>query len=485
MKDKSKKLYIFTIFIAILIFTSSLNVLAIGHETNLFVVKYTKRAGQIYTHEKPTPTSEQIPVEGVTFYLWKIDNNKSYEDLNNMSVEELNNKYGNPQEAVTNKDGISSFGNKAEGVYYIRENSKLYIASSLITLPIFENGKYLENIYIYPKQGADIPQGDIEIKIIKKDEAGKRLSGAKFQLYMEVEREKGKSFIDQEGNTIYGLGVNVVNGVAKSYALDPQIIVSDLNGEIKVLGLSKGKYFLVEVEAPQGYVLLTYPIKFEPEKDISAIEIINKKNPPGENFIKIDKDGNPIPGAKFKLFTGIKDSKGELVYTPVLRNNEQYVVTSKADGKFEFIDIPAGKYYIVEIEAPTFNGVRYKPLETVLAIEINEKTYKDGKIIEVINMPEEPITPPNNPVKPPNTPVQPPEEPIVPPESPQPVKIGEPINKPIVPSSPKKVTTGIKIPKTGNVSLFLSILIGLSMISLGTYIYTREGLKSNREKSII
>ncbi len=58
------------------------------------------------------------------------------------------------------------------------------------------------------------------------------------------------------------------------------LVVSQTNGKLAILGLKEGTYFLKEVEAPDGYNALTQPVKFEAGKDIRPFSIF------------ADEDGN-------------------------------------------------------------------------------------------------------------------------------------------------------------------------------------------------
>ena len=51
------------------------------------------------------------------------------------------------------------------------------------------------------------------------------------------------------------------------------LVVSQSNGKLAILGLKEGAYFLKEVEAPDGYNALTQPVKLEAGKDIRPFSI--------------------------------------------------------------------------------------------------------------------------------------------------------------------------------------------------------------------
>lgn len=98
------------------------------------------------------------------------------------------------------------------------------------------------------------------------------------------------------------------------------------------------------------------------ETGISIIEVVNEPNNPKVTIIKIyeDKPTKKLPGAVFGLFK--YDGKTK---EAVVRNNQQYTVTTDDDGKATFEDLEPGTYIIEEIKAP--NGY--------------EKTNKNWKVV--------------------------------------------------------------------------------------------------------
>lgn len=85
------------------------------------------------------------------------------------------------------------------------------------------------------------------------------------------------------------------------------------------------------------------------ETGISIIEVVNEPNNPKVTIVKVDEDkpSKKLPGAVFELFK--YDGKTK---EPVVRNNQQYTVTTDDDGKATFEDLEPGTYIIEEIKAP-------------------------------------------------------------------------------------------------------------------------------------
>lgn len=85
------------------------------------------------------------------------------------------------------------------------------------------------------------------------------------------------------------------------------------------------------------------------ETGISIIEVVNEPNNPKVTIIKIDEDKptKKLLGAVFGLYK--YDGKTKKA---VVRNNQQYTVTTDDDGKATFEDLDKGTYIIEEIKAP-------------------------------------------------------------------------------------------------------------------------------------
>ena len=118
--------------------------------------------------------------------LWKVsheqipDSEKStvLGDLNKLSVENLNSKYENKADVeFSNNEAV--FRNLDKGAYYVRDTSGIKrnkeIASVLVNLPDdVENGS--KNVTIHAKESST------NVRLVKVDESGNPLKGAKFKL---------------------------------------------------------------------------------------------------------------------------------------------------------------------------------------------------------------------------------------------------------------------------------------------------------------
>ena len=154
---------------------------------------------------------------------------------------------------------------------------------------------------------------DGRIKVIKTDENGQRLAGAKFEIL------SSDSQVIQEGITAE-------------------------NGEFLSEPLPVGSYQVRETEAPEGYLLDATPIEFEIERSQTAVVELTKENrltPGGVVLTKIDdQSGEVLQGAVFEL----QDANGTVL---------QSGLTTGADGKLAIDGLAPGAYQLVETQAPT------------------------------------------------------------------------------------------------------------------------------------
>ena len=128
--------------------------------------------------------------------LWKVsdeqipDSEKStvLGDLNKLSVENLNSKYKNKADVeFSNNEAL--FRNLDKGAYYVRDTSGIKrnkeIASVLVNLPDdVENDS--KNVTIHAKESST------NVRLVKVDESGNPLKGAKFKLLVR----RGSEYVE-------------------------------------------------------------------------------------------------------------------------------------------------------------------------------------------------------------------------------------------------------------------------------------------------
>lgn len=160
------------------------------------------------------------------------------------------------------------------------------------------------------------------IAITKKDEAGKELKGAEFEIQ------------DEKGN---------VQEVLNSDGKETKTLVSDKDGKIYATGLAPNKYRLVEIKAPSGYLLNTvytsFNVSAEADGKPDTINLGDFINYQGSvRMRKVTENGNNLTGAVFELY---KEDQSIGKYT----TNEAGLVVVD--------NLKPGDYYFTEIKAPT------------------------------------------------------------------------------------------------------------------------------------
>lgn len=228
---------------------------------------------------------------------------------------------------VSGQDGSLVIEGLAEGDYRITETKapEGYILNRvpvLFTLSKNEEGKVLP-LVLNPVQNY---QGSIEL--IKQNEAGEPLSGAKFELRKT----------DEENKLIAE-------------------ITSDKNGKIHYEGLAPGSYELVEVEALEGYILNTEPIAFNIEASAEGRpQVLNLGafvNYQGSiALIKENEGGRGLVGVQFELRK--LDEQNRLIATLLSDKDGKIIYSGLAPGQYELTEIKAQDGYILNTEPIAF-----------------------------------------------------------------------------------------------------------------------------------
>ena len=143
-----------------------------------------------------------------------------------------------------------------------------------------------------------------------------------------------------------------------------KVVTTDKDGIADFGQHRYGKYTVVETTAPEKYLADNTPIPFEILEHGKIYGYTHENTPIEGNIeiVKIDgKTHKPLSGAEFTLY----DSN----------ENEVQKLTTGADGKAFFAEVPYGKYTVVETKAPK----NYKADSTPIPFEI----LKHGKTLTV------------------------------------------------------------------------------------------------------
>lgn len=320
--------------------------------------------------------------------MWKVsdeqipDSEKStvLGDLNKLSVENLNSTYKNKADVeFSNNEAV--FKNLDKGAYYVRDTSGIKrnkeIASILVNLPDDVEGDS-KNVTIHAKESST------NVRLVKVDESGNPLKGAKFKLlvrrgseYVELKNKdtlksddkKLEIFSDESKDTEKKDDKN-----KEEKSSDEGLYISNESGEIIINDIKRGDYIFREVEAPAGYLIKNIDTRFTITDKSVELRVVNSKTPEKDrgrhDFMKTDEAKKPLGGAMFKVMTKNADGKFE----PVKKDGKDYIVTSADNGKFSVEDMDYGKYYLVEIKAPEGFILLSEPVEFEIKKQADDKT---------------------------------------------------------------------------------------------------------------
>ena len=175
------------------------------------------------------------------------------------------------------------------------------------------------------------------------------LEGAEFEIYAAEDIFTPDHQVDEQGNR------HVI------YAKDTLVktVTTDKNGEAVIKDLPLGKYRVKETKAPAGFVLnpdsqevaFIYKDQNTPEIE-EKLEFSNERQKVELSMEKQDAEtGKTLKGATFGLYNKEAISSGDKVI--VKADTLLQEITSNEKGKAAFtLDLPLGRYYVKELQAP-------------------------------------------------------------------------------------------------------------------------------------
>ena len=175
------------------------------------------------------------------------------------------------------------------------------------------------------------------------------LEGAEFEIYAAEDIFTPDHQVDEQGNR------HVI------YAKDTLVktVTTDKNGEAVIKDLPLGKYRVKETKTPAGFVLnpdsqevsFIYKDQNTPEIE-EKLEFSNERQKVELSVEKQDAEtGKALKGATFGLYNKEAISSGDKVI--VKADTLLQEITSNEKGKAAFtLDLPLGRYYLKELQAP-------------------------------------------------------------------------------------------------------------------------------------
>ncbi|WP_207695704.1 hypothetical protein DOK67_0001598 [Enterococcus sp. DIV0212c] len=285
-----------------------------------------------------TKCNEPLPIQKGSLKIVKTGEDNQVLAGASFDVFNANNQFVG--RIATNVNGVAYLGNLPYGTYKLIEikapaDYQLDSTPKYVTVSS-SSPEGTATIYITNKKAVG------SLQIIKKDEQGKLLAGANFNVY-------------NSKNQVVGTIVTNTNGVAT------------LNN------LPYGEYTVLETIAPEGYekdpTLHDVTISKDNANGVAKITVVNKKKVTTGTLqiIKIDEQGRLLSGAEFQIF----NSKNVLIKTVVTGSN----------GVAALDNLPFDTYTVSESKAPE----GYEPDGTLRSVTVSKDDPEGVVSIIVVN----------------------------------------------------------------------------------------------------
>lgn len=207
--------------------------------------------------------SFKVTVNGVDINDIKVDTNTANDYTINFDDTNHKFKVTIPWAATQNADNDDFFYHDAPAEIIVTYNGVLTSTANLGSVKDQKNNnkaefKYNDKISTGEKE-KEVYSGKITIDKVEAVEEGKtpkKLAGAKFVVIDKASKDtEGVKYLKYDATANDGKGA--FSWLEKKDAAQATVYTTDVNGAAEISGLAAGTYYLLEIEAPQGYNVLT------------------------------------------------------------------------------------------------------------------------------------------------------------------------------------------------------------------------------------
>ena len=178
------------------------------------------------------------------------------------------------------------------------------------------------------------------LDLVKVNDHDQTLAGAKFRLYSD-ENCENEVYVKDEQNGYHVINRDVLGGTDHTGGTKPKEaveMITDSRGELSIIGLDQGTYYLKETKAPDGYRLLKDPIvlKVMPTYTDKRDEYVKGQGATNETLQKLE-----VTAHIKSFYDGSELEEDQQLETDAENGNANLTVVNRVGSKLPVTGTPA------------------------------------------------------------------------------------------------------------------------------------------------